>query len=53
MLTTYGYAIIGAALIQPFVMNGKILTALQLADIAVGVVFHALAVYIAPHGEKA
>ena len=54
ILSTYGYAIIGASLIQPFVMNGKTPGFVQVAGLLTGMLFHALAIYNnAPKGESA
>jgi len=53
ILNTYGYAIVGASLIQPFVINGATPTIVQVGGLAVGVLFHLLAVYNAPKGEAA
>jgi hypothetical protein len=53
ILNTYGYAIVGASLIQPLVMNGNTPGIIQVAGLLTGVFFHALAIYNAPKGEAA
>ena len=50
-LTTYGYAIMGASFIDPYI-KGMGFKAGSFVGMALAVVFHTLAWYIAPHGEK-
>ena len=51
ILTTYGYALIGASAIQPFVVNGNRPGAIQVVSVLIGLSFHAAALYNAPKGE--
>ncbi|HTQ12734.1 MAG TPA: hypothetical protein VMH86_02575 [Rhizomicrobium sp.] len=51
ILTTYGYALIGASAIQTFVINGKLPGTVQFASVVIGLSFHAVALYNAPKGE--
>ena len=50
ILVTYGYAILAGSLWQPL-SGGREFTAENLSLVAVGLAFHALALYIAPRGE--
>ena len=52
ILTTYGYALIGASAIQHFVVNGNRLGTVQVASVLVGLSFHTIALYNAPKGES-
>lgn len=51
IMNTYGYAVVGASLIQPFVLNGNAPGPGQVAGFLTGVFFHGLALYNAPKGE--
>ena len=50
-LTTYGYAIMGASFIDPYI-KGAGFKASSFVGMGLAVVFHTLAWYAAPHGEK-
>ncbi len=50
-LTTYGYAIMGAAFIEPYI-KGMGFKGASYVGIGLALVFHALAWYSAPYGEK-
>jgi hypothetical protein len=51
MLLAYGYAMLGGSLWQPL-SGAEPITAVNLAVAALGLVFHAIALYIAPKGES-
>ncbi|MBI1682675.1 hypothetical protein [Caulobacter hibisci] len=50
-VTTYGYAIMGASFIDPYIKGAGFKTA-SYVGIGLAIVFHLLAWYAAPHGEK-
>ncbi|MFT4251438.1 MAG: hypothetical protein QM608_03025 [Caulobacter sp.] len=50
-LTTYAYAIMGASFIDPYIKGAGFKVG-SYVGLALAVAFHALAWYIAPHGEK-
>lgn len=50
-LTTYAYAIMGAAFVEPYV-KGAGFKPSSYVGIAVALVFHTLAWYATPYGEK-
>lgn len=50
MLTTYGYGLLGVPTFQQFMVTGKATWTMGISFI-VGMVFHSLALYIAPKGE--
>ena len=50
MMTTYGYALLGGTVLQPLLKGGPVSWTV-LAGAGLGVVFHALALYISPKGE--
>jgi len=52
MFTTYGYAIIGAAIIQPFLTGQMQMTESRGWAILLALAFQGAALYIAPRGEK-
>jgi hypothetical protein len=52
MLTTNGYAILAAALIQPVLTAGGKLGLFQFVGFAAGLLMEGVALYIAPYGEE-
>ena len=50
-LTTYGNAVMGAAFIEPYI-RGAGFKAASYVGIGLALVFHAVAWYAAPYGEK-
>jgi hypothetical protein len=50
-LTTYGYAIMGASFIDPYIKGAGFKTA-SFVGMVLAVVVHTLSWYIAPHGES-
>jgi hypothetical protein len=50
-LTTYAYAIMGASFVDPYIKGAGFKTA-SYVGLALALVLHTLAWYIAPHGEK-
>ncbi len=50
-LTTYAYAIMGASFVDPY-LKGVGFKAASYVGLALALVFHAVAWYAAPHGEK-
>lgn len=51
LLTTYGYALVGTGAAQTFSHEGALVNFTLVAGALVGVVFQAIALYIAPKGE--
>uniref|UniRef100_B0T2G1 Uncharacterized protein n=1 Tax=Caulobacter sp. (strain K31) TaxID=366602 RepID=B0T2G1_CAUSK len=51
-VTTYGYAIMGASFVDPFIKVAGFKTA-SYVGLALGLVLHVVAWYVAPYGEKA
>ena len=51
LMTTYGYALVGAAAIQPLLAGSYRLTAVQAFGCLTGLAGQALAIYIASNGE--
>jgi|GEM_PF-3172561 len=50
-LTTYGYAVLGASFIDPYI-KGAGFKAASYVGLALALVLHAVAWYVAPYGEK-
>jgi hypothetical protein len=50
-LTTYAYAIMGAAFIEPYIKGARFKAA-SYVGIGLALVFHTVAWYAAPYGEK-
>jgi hypothetical protein len=50
-LTTYGYAIMGASFVDPYIKGAGFKSA-SFVGMGLAVVLHSLSWYIAPHGEK-
>lgn len=51
-LTTYAYAIMGASFVEAYIKGAGFKTASYVC-IGLALVFHTVAWYVAPHGEKA
>ncbi len=51
ILTAYGYAVLGAAAVQPLFISDTPLGVRQLGGIALGMAIHGVALYIAPLGD--
>lgn len=51
-LNTYGFAIVGAAAIQPLTREHVVFPMAYIFVGVFGVALHCLAIYIAPRGEK-
>ncbi len=51
-VTTYGYAIMGASFVDPFIKGAGFKMA-SYVGLALGLVLHVVAWYVAPYGEKA
>ncbi len=53
ILTTYGYAIAGVSLLQPFFASApEPLTPVRISGFAFALAIQSVAIYIAPKGEK-
>jgi hypothetical protein len=52
MLTTNGYAVLAAALIQPVLTAGGKMGLFQFLGFAAGPLIEGVALYIAPYGEE-
>ena len=50
-LTTYGYALMGASFIDPYI-KGAGFKAASFVGLALALVLHTVAWYVAPYGEK-
>jgi hypothetical protein len=50
-LTTYGYAVMGASFIDPYIKGAGFKVA-SFVGLVLAFALHALSWYIAPHGEK-
>jgi hypothetical protein len=51
LLTGYGTALIAGTALQTYLMNGKPIVFSQVAGLAAGLAFHAVAMYIQPKGD--
>jgi hypothetical protein len=51
ILTTYGYALVGGAVIQPITSTSATLNHAQAISAALGILSPLLAMYIAPQGD--
>ncbi len=51
ILTTYGYAILGLAVLQPMLAGSHNLSVYQVVGLLIGLAVQSYAIYIAPYGE--
>jgi hypothetical protein len=52
MLTTNGYAVLAAALIQPVLTAGATMGLFQFVGFVAGLLIEGVALYVAPYGEE-
>ncbi len=52
VLTTYGYALAGAAIIEPLLKDGTAITPTRIWAFLFALALQGAAIYIAPKGEK-
>jgi hypothetical protein len=52
MLTTNGYAVLAAALIQPVLTAGATMGLFQFAGFVAGLLIEGVALYVAPYGKE-